>query len=153
MRKKAPSPLTTPPLQSWVQDCMAEAPCLTMGARLTDLPNESYRALWAPSCASEKKAPTRKPPPTPNAMLFWCRRRRPDFFCKARRFCHNILDPTLQRGGRGGEGAFFSHYPVSAFQILYDLATSFSVWRRWSDSSGEHSCLSAPQDQALRCSF
>ena len=65
-KQKAPSPFTTPPLQSWVHDCMAEGPCLTTGARRTDLPNKLQSALGA-LLREPKKARKRRQPPTPNA--------------------------------------------------------------------------------------
>ena len=126
---------------------MAEAPCLSTGARLTDLPNESYRALWAPSCASEKKAPTRKPPPPP--LMQCCFGvggvGRISF---VRHAASAITSWTqLCRGGAGRGGGFFFALPGLGIPIPLRFRNFFFVWRRWSDSSGEHSCLSAPRDQ------
>ena len=107
--KKSRLPSPHPPLQSWVQDVMAEATCLT-------------NKIW-PTPPTPKQHCIRGGGRFSRGGFFFARARRrpkrsvgfvgqvcqPSTHCKARRFCHAILDPTLQRrGGERGGGFFFA---------------------------------------------
>ena len=109
VRKKSPFPSPAPPLQSWVQDVVAEAACLT-------------KEIW-PTPSTPKQHCIRSGGQFSRGGFFFARARRrskrsvgfvgqvcpPSTCCKARRLCRAILDPTLQRrGGERGGGFFFA---------------------------------------------